>query len=393
MNRGKTVLDDRLVLARQLRKLRHFDIEAGTTVWFMVLDAATWKYSEIYWTLVGDERLSVRVCVVPNKWHESGLGHRGDLELERLADSGIPADLWNADTATPARNDIVILLNPHENLYPAGLVRHWMSLCTTIYIPYTFWLSQLWEDSVFRTRVHRTAARVLYESAEHLAIAKERGRYAAKNGRAIGYPGFAVPSGTPVHPTDANARDEADHSTIVWAPHHSLEDFSTFFAWHEYMLDVAQSTDAYRIVFRPHPVLIPKLVERWGRERLEAYMAAWDSAKSGAVSVGPQESLFGNSTAMIHDSVGFMAEYVATGRPAAYLTEDLTESLHRLNRAGKILLDCHTIVQSESDFVAWTDDVLSGNHRKSDALIIAERDYFAPSRTGVGKRLIAELER
>lgn len=94
---------------------------------------------------------------------------------------------------------------------------------------------------------------------------------------------------------------------------------------------------------------------------------------------------------MIHDSLGFMAEYVSTGRPTAYLTVDVIESVNRLNHAGKMLLDCHTIVQSQTEFSAWMEDVLAGKRWKSDALAIAEKNYFAPSRLGVGHRLIAEL--
>lgn len=373
--------------------LRGLDIEAGTTVWFMVLDSSSWKYTEIYQAFIQDSRFSVYVCVVPNNWHGSERELRAVREVEMLTGSGVTAVLWDANTMSPGSNDIILLLNPHENLYPKGLVRTWMRLCSTIYIPYTFWLAQQWESLVFRTRIHRTAALVLYESKEHLALAQDGQRYAAKNGIAIGYPGFSLPSVGPLAPNQDRLRDKGDRPQIVWAPHHSIDVFSTFLAWHDYMLEVAQRHNSYQVIFRPHPVLLPKLSVLWGKTKLDKYLSAWSNSASGDVSFGPQELLFKRSTAMIHDSLGFMAEYVSTGRPTAYLTDDLIESVNRLNRAGKILLNCHTIVQSQPEFVAWMENVLAGNQWKSDALATAERDYFAPSRSGVGSRLIAELAR
>ncbi len=381
-----------LIQYRQRRRLKAVEVSRGATVWFIVIAYETWKYWEVYDAFKTDKRFVTRVSVFPSGWNGDHAARVAEETTARLRQSGIEAETWSHDEQEPNKGDIVFLLNPHESLYPAGYVNKWLKDCIVVYVPYAFWLALDYEELVFRTKVHRSAALVLYESDEHLRLAKSRGRY-AKNGVSIGYAGFAemTPQGGPGGGEKSEDLEDSKAPRILWAPHHSIEanGFSDFMYWHEHLLDTAKNNLPYLLVFRPHPVLRPKLEEAWGHKRARAYYDEWHRAKCGLLDNDSVNVSFHRSSAMMHDSLSFLAEYVITRKPAAYLCRNPELIRERLNGIGKELLDLHVAVSNANQLEAWVVSVLQGKSPKRATLTDQKREQiFGRAGSDMGTRLV-----
>ena len=69
---------------------------------------------------------------------------------------------------------------------------------------------------------------------------------------------------------------------IIWAPHHTIPtapnllEYSTFLDVAEIMLEIAEEyKEELQIAFKPHPFLLKKLYNIWGKEQTHAYYGKW----------------------------------------------------------------------------------------------------------------------
>jgi len=162
--------------------------------------------------------------------------------------------------------------------------------------------------------------------------------------------------------------------------------------WHEHLLESAKKNTSHLIAFRPHPVLFPKLEQLWGRKRAHAYYDEWDRAKSGLLDDESMAVSFRRSSAMMHDSLSFLAEYVFTRKPAAYLCRDPELIRERLNPIGKELLDSHVAVTNTNQLEAWVASVLQGKSSERATLTDQKREQiFGRADSDIGIRLVELL--
>lgn len=127
---------------------------------------------------------------------------------------------------------------------------------------------------------------------------------------------------------------------IIWAPHHSdgfsaqYYQFNAFYEIYDFMFELAEKyKDSIQIAFKPHPMLKPKLDQRWGREKADEYYNRWAELENGQLEQGEFKDLFLGSDAMILDSISFIAEYTITNKPA-FFTIGKTSRVN-LNTFGK----------------------------------------------------------
>ena len=162
-----------------------------------------------------------------------------------------------------------------------------------------------------------------------------------------------------------------DHrKRIIWAPHHSilkadLLDYSNFLEIADGMLELASKySDKVQFAFKPHPRLMRKLYELngWGKDRTDKYYEAWRDMPNTTFLDGEYYDLFLSSDAMIHDCCSFMVEYLFTGKPVMFVTEDKDKVLMSMNETARKSMGLHYTGSSLKDIERFINDVvLDGN--------------------------------
>ena len=165
----------------------------------------------------------------------------------------------------------------------------------------------------------------------------------------------------PVHPERPK--------TVLICPHHSLARgvdgvaLSNFLRYSEFFLRLPELFPTVRFVFRPHPLLFPRLAreEWWGEARTKAYRAALGARPNVEFQQGGDYfETFANSDAMIHDCGSFLAEYFYTGCPQCYLLESPEVKEREFTDFGRALLDHVATAYSEEDVLAFLRGIVLG---------------------------------
>ena len=170
---------------------------------------------------------------------------------------------------------------------------------------------------------------------------------------------------------------------IIWAPHYTISVgpafcYSTFLTYCDYMLCIAEKyQDSIQIAFKPHPVLLTKLYEIWGKEKTDYYYARWRDGNNTQLESGEYVGLFMYSDAMIHDCGTFTVEYHYTRKPVLYLLNG-DDHYKDLNEFGRMAFDLHYKGRCEEDIEAFINNVIEG---KDDMKEVREKfynDYLLP---------------
>ena len=169
---------------------------------------------------------------------------------------------------------------------------------------------------------------------------------------------------------------------IIYAPHHTIGHEmvhrSTFLQFGDFMLEMARKYhDRTQWVFKPHPLLRPKLEKMWGSERTAAYYEAWSNLENGQCENGEYMGLFQYSDAMIHDSGSFMLEYLYTHKPVMYLAsgEVLGPDANLQTRQA---LEMHELGRTGEEIEAFIRRVIAGEDPKAEAREAYFRSHLIP---------------
>ena len=164
---------------------------------------------------------------------------------------------------------------------------------------------------------------------------------------------------------------------VIWAPHHTIPtvsnmfEYSTFMEVADVMLEIAQEySDDIQMAFKPHPFLLKKLYNIWGKDKTDLYYQKWAQLENTQIEAGEYYGLFKRSDAMIHDCCSFTIEYLYTGNPVMYLSNGKPHT-ETLNDFGKAAYETHVIGKSKEDIVCFIQDVIKGEDR-----LKIEREQF-----------------
>lgn len=168
---------------------------------------------------------------------------------------------------------------------------------------------------------------------------------------------------------------------IIYAPHHtistesykstSLYDYSTFFQYADFMLEMAEKyCNETQWAFKPHPLLKMKLYKVWGEDKTDAYYKRWENLENSQLEEGEYLGLFKNSDAMIHDCASFKLEYLYTGNPVLYLNKD-DQEFDYPNWQTREALKLHYHASSKDEIESFIVDVINGKDPLKQ-----ERDNF-----------------
>lgn len=176
---------------------------------------------------------------------------------------------------------------------------------------------------------------------------------------------------------------------IIWAPHHTIPaannnllDYSTFLDVADIMIDIAvKYKDQLQFAFKPHPFLLKKLYNVWGKEKTDSYYRKWAEMENTQLETGDYHSLFKHSDAMIHDCGSFTIEYLYTGNPVMYLSNGLPH-IDTLNAFGKAAYDTHFIGSSKADIMSFVNDLISGKDALKTERETFLKEYLTVPETG-----------
>lgn len=184
---------------------------------------------------------------------------------------------------------------------------------------------------------------------------------------------------------------------IIWAPHHLYAPFSNFLEMKDYMVNLcSRYRDKVQIAFRPHPGLKDSLINvaGWTTEEVENYYNLWKTLPNGQISEGDFHDLFLSSDAMVLDSIGFIAEYAITNKPALFI--DKRDTKIKFNPLGELLRKttyiCDNYIKVENfieDIVLLENDFLK--KRREDMISQVFGDYSIPSSEKIYNYVVTEI--
>ena len=173
---------------------------------------------------------------------------------------------------------------------------------------------------------------------------------------------------------------------IIYAPHHTIPGhfgkgvaFSTFLENGMFMTEMAKKyADKVYFVFKPHPLLYNKLVECWGKEKVDAYFDLWRNMPNSQIEEGEYLALFKHSDAMIHDCGSFTVEYMFAGKPVMYLLHDEHHG-DNLSHYVREAFDLHEKGRTHADIEEFIQAIIEGkDHRKKEREAFVARHLTPP---------------
>ena len=123
-------------------------------------------------------------------------------------------------------------------------------------------------------------------------------------------------------------------------------------------------------VFRPHPLLFPRLATAkwWGPEKTAAYERTMEAHPNVVFQRGGDYfEAFRNSDALIHDCGSFLAEYFYTGCPQCYLLESEATLDEQFLPFARTLAEHVRKAYTDDEVIAFIRDVASGRDPDREA--------------------------
>lgn len=174
---------------------------------------------------------------------------------------------------------------------------------------------------------------------------------------------------------------------IIFAPHFQVWSDSLLnrgaFLWvGDFILKMANKyRDEIHIVFKPHPLLRNALynLPDWGKERADRYYSSWEELENTQIELGEYVDLFKTSDALIHNCGSFTAEYLYTGKPVLFITENLEEVKKNANDFGIKCIDNHYMAFSCDQVEKFIlDVVINGFDPKKEERNRFRREHLIP---------------
>ncbi len=348
---------------------------------FFAIDRATWKYDQLYKLFKQNKKFEPAIVVCPNN------NYGNEILVEEMARTfrSLNAKNFNVvktyneqtgewlDVKKVLKPDIIFFTNPHQLTKKEYYITNYINYLTC-YLPYTFQISNLYELQ-YNQLFHNLVWKAFYPTTIHKEIAQKYARNRGRNVVISGYSGTDKLQDKSYSPKDSWKIKSRDIKRIIWAPHHTIDNdtsfmaYSNFLVYHKDILNMAMKyVDKIQIAFKPHPLLRSKLYleKDWGIEKTNAYYSKWENLPNGQLEECDYADLFLTSDAMIHDSSSFMAEYLIVNKPVLFTIRDqkITE---RLNIFGKMAFEQHYHAYSSDDIVRFIEGVvINDNDIKKD---------------------------
>lgn len=344
-------------------------IQKKINIAFIVFDPAVWKYERIYRLFELDSRFLPTIIIAVRNGHnqlESFEKAKHFFINSHNVLGGIDSNIKLHKNFNKLLNPDIVFTSVPYNYFDRKFKIYRLSNKLTIFTQYSINLTNI--KFVNINNHNNLLWRCYVESNYHYYLydlwAKELGK-SKYNLRVSGYVGANYIK----HKVDAKESLRVNKAKLViWAPHWTVDksnthiNISSFLDYYQIMLEIVREyKNKIDFVLKPHPFLREKLSEGnfLGIKETEKYYKKWINGNNTRLEEGNYVELFNKSDAIIHDSGGFIVEYLYTGKPAAYLVNDSFD-LDFYNDYGKEALKTHQFIKNKNDIVSFLDDLLSG---------------------------------
>lgn len=355
---------------------------------FLVIHKSIWKVDSVFQKMLKDPLFEPEILVCPyTPYGEERMLEDMSLAYDYFKEKGYPVQKsLNNDGSwiklEVLKPDLVFFTNPHDltrKEYYEDAYLNYLSC----YVPYHHEVVNNIEqfDQVF----HVAQWKIFSTHQESLYLSRIISKAKGSNVIVTGYPameGF-------INRLEINSYKNAWKSNdgrlrVIWAPHHSIElnkdvPYSNFLKYSNFFKKIAKKY-SNKIVwsFKPHPMLKEKLYDHpdWGITNTDSYYKHWETQEYSQLDEGEYTDLFLSSSAMIHDSGSFLAEYLYMKKPVMYLLADLNLRQHYSNFGISALSSC-VQGKSEQDIGKFIEELIDGKMLKKEHEVFLN-DYVLP---------------
>ena len=358
------------------------------TVAFLVCDASMFSGESVYLKLKDDPRFACSICVAPRvtrgeAFLRETLAKTVSSLAARYGDAVRP--LYEPDTgrALPLDADLVFSTILYEDQTLPDYTTERLSARSLVAILYYGY------GGLFASNEHKTPFLPNLVFAWRYFVSNEatRAMNVARNPRladSIVVAGYCkMDRLAALCDRTAAAPAEGRRKKVILCPHHTIDKavdgslaLSTFLEHADLFLKLPEMFPEIDFVFRPHPLLVPRLATAkwWGEAKTAAYrekMAAFPNVEFQQG--GDYFASFAASDAMIHDCGSFLAEYFYTGKPQCYLlASEKTVEEQFLPFSRQLLAHAHKAFTDDEIVAFLRNVVLAGEDPDKSA-----RDAFA----------------
>lgn len=331
----------------------------------LMISLDVWKYTSLVKNLIKDGSFEVKVIICP--FTSQGEYTRRENEKQSIFyfnNLNIPVlvgqeDLCEADEFL-LKSDVVFYFNPNKHTIEKYMYYNWLHKFTC-FIIYSYRVSSYYKYE-YGNRVMTSCWRNYVESDYHKNLSIKYGNL-SKNLVVSGY----------VSVDDYKIKIEALNikpKVFLYAPHWTIpgaqstgHDWSTFLDYFELIFSFfIDNKDRSELIFRPHPMLKTTLESDkvWGYDKTQIFFNNIKQLSNVKISVNESyEELFNISDALIHDSGGFMVEYLLQRKPCGFLINE-NFNASKYNDFGKRALDAHYILKNNEEVFGFLKSISQG---------------------------------
>jgi CDP-glycerol:poly(glycerophosphate) glycerophosphotransferase len=220
--------------------------------------------------------------------------------------------------------DIVAVSSPYDDHRTHHYrIENLLRYAKLVYVPYAMDFADqqgVMARQTYGLATQRHAWRIFSRSPRTRAHYRTHGRIPPRRIVCLGHPKldhFYSASGNDPD-LDRIASASVGKTKIIYAPHHTLDGWSTFLPYAEHIRNLIRHDDTTYLVMRPHPLLLTRL-RGSGLMSADAYRELFTGHNCCIYEGDNVHALFRWSDLLLSDASSFLIEYAPTHRPIIYL--------------------------------------------------------------------------
>lgn len=355
---------------------------------FLAIHESVWKVDPVFKKMLADPFFEPEVLVCPyTVYGEERMLQDMEQAYKYFSNKGYPVQKSRkADgswiTLDDLKPDIVFFTNPHnltrKEYYEDAYLNY-----LSCYVPYHHEVVTNAEQ--FNQNFHIAQWKIFATNEVSKKITSKISPTKGENVSVTGYPiAEKLLATQKVENSRKCWKNNDQRVRIIWAPHHSIEmnknvPYSNFIAYADFFKSLSKAyKDKVVWSFKPHPLLKQKLYlhDDWGISKTDEYYEYWSNQEYSQLDEGDYIDLFRTSTAMIHDSGSFLAEYLYLQKPVTFLMSQLNNGQH-YSQFGKSALESCEKSYNKEDIQNFVDKVIVDTRIRKEHLSFLDK-YISP---------------
>lgn len=194
------------------------------------------------------------------------------------------------------------------------------------YIPYGIHTNPM-DEMLYNRQLHNYAWRLYCVNDYHKLCYSKFNNIGSFNAVVSGYTKFEYINSA-INRLDTNwpLTNSNDKLKILWAPHHSVEGWLAFSTFHQNFRQILsfikKNLTTIQVVFRPHPKMFGEMVfhGKMLQSEVDFFIKEFNQLENCYLDEGAEYiHLFKQSDILVTDGVGFLFEYLLTGKPIIHI--------------------------------------------------------------------------